>query len=182
MDPVFTSWLARQHADAEALSAASDAVRLVPEPGPRPARRFIAEFKAPTMVRRGTQVVRAHGFAVLVQFPDDYLRAASDVARIVNLLAPENVFHPNVRWPFICMGRLAPGMGLSELLYQAYEILTFQKLTPREDDALNADACVWARSHMDLFPLSRAPLRRRAAVFSVHEISCTEDSRESRGT
>jgi hypothetical protein len=181
MDKVFESWLQRQYADGLALAAASDILTLVPEPGPCPPRRFVAQFKSPTMVREGSAVNRAEGFAVLVQFPPDYLRLAADAAQIVNLLAPANAFHPNVAPPFICIGHVAPGTGLCELIYQVYEILTFQKMTPREDDALNHDACVWARRHMHLFPLSRAPLRRRAVAFSVDAIPQSEVSHASRG-
>jgi hypothetical protein len=114
---------------------------------------------------------------VLLNFPSDYLRSASDAGRIVNLLAPVQLFHPNVKWPFICIGRVAPGTGLVELVYRLYEILTFQKMTPSEHDALNHEACAWVRHHMALFPLSAAPLRRRIRAFSVDEIPRPEETR-----
>ena len=176
MDNVFESWLEHQLEDGLSLSAASDVLRLLPEPGPRPPRRFVAHFNSPTMVREGSAVTRADGFAVLFQFPPDYLRSASDASQIVNLLAPINAFHPNVAPPFICVGHVAPGTGLSQLVYQVHEILTFQvqKMQLLEHKALNHDACVWARRHMHLFPLSTASLRRRAVAFSVDEISPSE--------
>lgn len=179
MDMVFESWLERQYADGMSLCSASDVLTLVPGPGRFPPRRFIAQFTSPTMVRVGTEVTRAEGFAVLLQFPTDYLRLASDAGQIVNLRAPVNLFHPNVAPPFICIGPVAPGTGLIELVYRVYEVLTFQKMTPREDNALNHEACAWARRHMQLFPLSAAPLRRRAVAFSVNEIPHLETPDES---
>ena len=69
------------------------------------------------------------------------------------------------------MDRIAPGTSLCELLLQAYDMLTFNKLTPREDDALNRDACAWARAHMDLFPLTSRPLRRRVVSLDIDEVA-----------
>ena len=171
MDKVFESWLERQHADGMALSAASDSMELAAEPSVRPPRRFIAKFDCPTLVKEGAEVTRTDGFAVLFQFPPDYLRSVIDAARVVNLLAPVHAFHPNVSPPFICIGHVTPGTGLCELIYQVHEILTYSKYTPREDDALNRDACAWARRHVDMFPLSKTPLRRHTVDFSIDELS-----------
>lgn len=173
MDKILDSWLQRQHAEAMALAAHSDLLALEAEPGMQAPRRYIARFDSPTLVRRGTEVQRARGFAVMFRFPDEYLRAPSDAAQVVALLGPRHLFHPNVAAPFVCIGRMAPGTGLCELIYQVHDILTFQKFTPREDDALDRDACAWVRRHLHLFPLSSAPLRRRAADFSIDELGST---------
>lgn len=176
MDKVFETWLQRQHADALALGAASDVVSLAAETGPSPPRRFIAHFDSPTMVRHDAEAMRANGFVVLFQFPPDYLRVVSDPAQVISLIGPRTLFHPNVAPPFICIGAMPPGTGLCELIYQVHEILTFHKFTPREDNALNRDACAWARHHMHLFPLSSAPLRRRDADFSIDDSAALEPS------
>jgi hypothetical protein len=107
-------------------------------------------------------------FEVGITFPPDYLRRI-DPFEIVTWLGPRNVFHPNIsdRGPFICVGRLAPGMPLVDLLYQVFEIITYQKVTMREDDALNADACAWARRHRDRLPIDRRPLKRRALELQI---------------
>ena len=63
--------------------------------------------------------------------------------------------------PFICPGRIVPGMSLVDLLYQVYEILTYQKLTTH--DALNREAAAWARANQGRFPTDRRPLKRRPA-------------------
>ena len=175
MDKILDSWLERQFADGIALEAASDVVALIPERSSGPPRRFVAQFSSPTLVREASQVTQADGFTVLFRFPDDYLRAATDAAQVVNLLTPRNVFHPNVRFPFICLGHMAPGTGLVDLIYQVWEILTFQKMTVREDDALNHDACAWARAHMSGLPLDAAPLRHRAVEFSIGEVQTSGD-------
>jgi hypothetical protein len=181
MDKVFASWLERQNTEGVALAAASDVLSLFAEPGVRLPQRFVAEFGCPTMVRDGSAVVRQGGFTVLFQFPDDYLRSAPEVSRLVNLLEPSNAFHPNVAAPFICVGHVIPGTSLIELIYRVHELFTFQRMTPRDDDALNADACAWARRNMHLLPLSTAPLRRQAAAFSVEEIPPLEARHEIRG-
>ena len=101
----------------------------------------------------------------------DHLRVARDAAMVVSLLMPQNLYHPNVAPPLICIGRIAPGTSLCELIFQVYEVLTFAKLTPREDNALNRDACAWARRNMQLFPLDARPLRRQAVAFDVSPIA-----------
>jgi hypothetical protein len=173
MDDVLDTWLKRQFVEGMALAEASDVLSLFPEPGARPPRHFVAAFASPTMVREESAIIRRDGFTVLFAFPGDYLRSVPDAGRIVNLLAPVNAFHPNVAAPFLCIGRVVPGTSLVELVCRVYEIFTYQRMTPREDDALNVDACVWARRNTHLFPLPAAPLRRRVAAFSVEEVPQT---------
>ena len=169
MDAILHSWLERQHAEALALAQASDRLTLVPD-GETPPRGYIVRFDCRTLVHSGGEVKPAGECVVLFRFPHDYLRVVPDPAWIVALLAPNNLFHPNVAPPFLCIGRIAPGTSLCELIFQVYEVLTFAKLTPREDDALNRDACVWARNNMQRFPVDTRPLRRQAADFDVTPI------------
>lgn len=169
MDLVFKSWLECQHAEGMKLAATSDVLTLHPAPGLP--RAYFARFASPTMVREQGAVSELTGFDVLVRFPLDYLRSVPNPALVVALLSPQSAFHPNVAPPFVCIGDITPGTGLCELLYQIFEIMTFRKLTPREDDALNKDACAWARNHMDLFPLTSRPLRRSLGIFNISEIA-----------
>jgi hypothetical protein len=170
MDLIFESWLERQHADAMALAVASDRLEVRPEPGSAP-RNYIAHFDCRSMVLAKGEVQPWRGCVVLFRFPLDYLRVVRDPALIVSLLSPVNLYHPNVAFPFLCIGRIAPGTSLAELLFQVYEVLSFQKFTPREDDALNRDACAWARRNMECFPVDARPLRRRAADFEVSPVA-----------
>ena len=67
----------------------------------------------------------------------------------------------------ICVGRLYPGTRLLDIIYQLYEIITYQKVTMREDDALTPDACVWSRQNQHCFPIDDRPLRRRVRRLQV---------------
>jgi hypothetical protein len=169
-DAVFTSFLERQLEGGLRLAAESDLLDLVPM-GSAPPQRYIARFHCRGLVRTGDgEVVEADDFGVGITFPDDYLRRA-DPARVVTWLGPRNVFHPNIseRAPVVCVGRLSPGTELVDLLFQLFEMITWKKVTMREDDALNPDACGWARSHRDRFPVDTRPLKRRAGRIRVME-------------
>ena len=161
-DPVLESFLAKQRDESIALSSASDLLTLVPSPGEFPTH-YVAQFRARGLVRIGSQEPTiAEEFAVGVQFPRDYLRFANP-ARVLTWLGPTSVFHPNVRAPFVCIGPIAPGTSITELSYRLYDLITFNSVTPREDDALNAAACLWARRHWHRFPIDRRPLKWTAS-------------------
>jgi len=165
-DAVYSSFLARQLADGLALAGSSDLVDIVPCDGPPP-RRYLVEFRCKGLVTRGRgDVAEADRFLVGVSFPSDYLRRAHP-AEVLTLIAPWNVFHPNIQGSAICVGRLKPGTPLVDLVYQCFEILTYAKVTMREDDALNRDACAWAREHTGRFPVDRRTLKRRALAIEV---------------
>jgi len=100
-----------------------------------------------------------------IRFPNDYLRRKPDPGEIVCWLGPENIVHPNVRAPTgICIGRMAAGTELVDLLYQVYEIVTYMKWVPQ--DPLDEDAARWARHHQHLFPVDRRPLKKPPPSFS----------------
>jgi len=166
MDNIFAGFLTEQLADGLALAESSDCLQLAPL-GPEPVQRYLAQFAATTLVRNARgEVGEARGFAVGFWFPSDYLRRA-DPYEVATWLAPAEVFLPNVRPPFLCLGRIAPGTSLCDLLYQAFEIGTGAKVTMREDDALNAPACAWARRSLDRFPIDSRPLKRLAIDFAI---------------
>jgi hypothetical protein len=130
------------------------------------------EFRCTGLVeRRPGKVEEADRFQVGIWFPATYLRVA-DPFHVLTWLGPRNIWHPNIsaRAPVICVGRFAPGTGLVDLLYQVFEIVTWNKVTMREDDALNRAACQWARQHRDRFPVDRRPLKRRAPALQVSDI------------
>jgi hypothetical protein len=87
---------------------------------------------------------------------------------VLTWLAPRDIWHPNISAdaPVICVGRLAPGTALVDLLYQLFEVITWNKVTMREDDALNRAACQWARRNGHRFPVDRRPLKRSAGSTS----------------
>lgn len=160
-DRILDAFLRRQREEGLALAAESDLLTLTPLDGDPP-RRYVAEFHCTGLVRTPAgAVVEADRFAVGIWFSDQYLRAA-DTFTTLTWLAPRSCWHPNVsnRGPFVCIGRLVPGMPLVQILYQLFEIITYAKVTMREDDALNAECCAWARANVSRFPIDRRALKR----------------------
>jgi ubiquitin-protein ligase len=168
-DPVFRAFLERQAEEGQALARASDILDLeCLETG----QHFLAHYACRGLVKGPDGVVREAGaFHVGIYFNSDYLRTV-DPFETLTLFEPRNVYHPNVGFgaPFICVGRILPGMQLVDLLYQVYEVLTFQRLTPREDDALNKEACRWARTNQARFPIDPRPLKRRPLTLELERI------------
>jgi hypothetical protein len=168
-DPVLRAFIERQAEEGRALAQASDILDLDCLPT---GQHFVAHYACRGLVKGSDDVVReADTFHVGVFFGADYLRTAKPFETLT-LFDPLNTYHPNVAFgaPFICVGRITPGMPLVDLLYQAYEILTYQKLTPREDDALNKEACRWARANQARFPIDRRPLKRRPLALEVERV------------
>lgn len=170
-DKIFEAFLKRQYHDGLALAASSDLVELYPMAGDPP-DRYIAGFQCKGLMRseRG-EVVEADQFEVGIWFPSDYLRRAEPF-QVLTWLGPFDVFHPNIsdKGPFICVGKLAPNTPLVDIVYQCFEIITYNKVTMREDDALNREACVWARENQHRFPIDRRPLKRRALDLEVEQV------------
>lgn len=168
-DPIFHAFLARQAEEGRALAQASDILDLDCLPT---GQHFIAHYNCRGLVKDADGTVReADRFHVGIFFDSDYLRTARPY-EMLTLFDPLNTYHPNVAFgaPFICAGHVMPGMPLVDLLYQCYEILTYQKLTPREDDALNKEACRWARANQSRFPIDRRPLRRRQLALELERM------------
>jgi hypothetical protein len=170
MHPIVRNFLAVQQQAGSELAAASDLLDLKALDGP-PAQHYLATFTCKGVVRTDDG-----GFAIAERFdiglyiPEDFLECA-EPGRMLFLFGPSNVLHPNIRPPFICPGRIYPGMPLVELLHQLFEMLTMRKLSFDEGNALNPSACVWARNHRHLFPVDSRPLRRRTVRFDVHPVN-----------
>ena len=172
-DRILAGYLQRQFEEGMALSKASDLLNLIAVSGSR--QHYVAEFHCKGLVQdESGDVVEADRFAIGIWFPDNYLREANPFA-VLTWLEPLRVFHPNVspHAPFICIGRLAPGTSLVEILYRCFELITFQRVTMREDDALNTAACAWARRNQHRFPVDRRPLKRLAVDFGVEPVEVT---------
>ncbi len=160
-DVIFESFLSRQFAEGVALAAASDLVELHPL-GSKPVQRYLARFRCRGLVRLGDRVIEHDCFDLGIYFPSDYLRRVNPL-EILTLLGPVETWHPNCRAPGFCPGHLAPGMSLVELIHQCVEILSWRKVTMKEDDCMNGAACAWARANRSRFPVDLRPLRRRAS-------------------
>ena len=170
-DNIFESFLERQQKEGMALAAESDLLELIPmfafDDGPP--QYYLARFHCKGLVRSfDGEIVEADRFEVMISFPSDYLRRA-DPFEVLSWMGPREVFHPNIsaKAPVICIGRLAPGTPLVDIIYQCFEIITYNKVTMREDDALNREACVWARANQQRFPVDSRPLKRRALDIQI---------------
>ena len=169
-DKIFQSFLKRQYEEGMALAESSDLLELFPMAGDPP-NRYIAQFRCKGMIRDANgEPIEADHFEIGIWFPSDYLRRAEPF-QVLTWLGPWEVFHPNIsdKAPFICVGKLAPNTPLVDILYQCFEIITYNKVTMREDDALNVDACRWARGNQHRFPIDRRPLKRRELKIQIRE-------------
>lgn len=170
-DRILGAWLERQFEDGMALAATSDLLHLIPADGAG-RQRYIADFRCKGLAQTGTgEIVEADRFLLGIWFPDQYLREANPF-EVLTLLGPPRAFHPNISncAPFICPGHLAPGTPLVDILYQCFEIITFNRVTMNEHNALNPEACAWARRNQHRFPIDRRPLKRRSAEFDVETV------------
>jgi len=164
---IHEGFLRRQYEEGMRLAEESDVLNLLPAGG-EPPDRYIVELRCKGLIRnREGEIVVADRFAAGIRFPADYLRRAEPL-QIVTWLAPFNVFHPNISPPVVCLGRVNPGTSLVEIVYQLHDIATYQKVTMREDDALNPAACAWARHNTHRFPIDRRPLKRRVIQFELN--------------
>jgi ubiquitin-protein ligase len=165
-DPIYQRFMESQFAEGMALADASDILRLHVPPMAPP--HFVAEYQCKGLVRTAQgEISEATGFQVGIWFPQDYLRRA-DGFEMLRVFTPR-IWHPNVSadLPLICIGHLTPGTSLVDILYQVYDILTYQKYNPREDDCLNRGACSWAREREHQFPIDGRPLKRRSLQLEV---------------
>jgi hypothetical protein len=170
-DKIFEAFLKRQYEEGIALADSSDLLELYPMGG-NPPNRYVAQFLCRGLIRsQEGKVVEADHFEVGIWFPSDYLRRVEPF-QVLTWLGPFDVFHPNIsdKGPFICVGKLSPNTPLTDIIYQCFEIITYNKVTMREDDALNADACVWARENQHKFPIDRRPLKRRVLDLRVEQV------------
>ncbi len=170
MDKILSAFLTTQHEEGLALAAASDLLELFVASSGNPPQRYLARFRCTGLLYTPDgHITPGNDFSVGLCFPDDYLRRV-DPAQVVTWMGPRTVWHPNILLQFMCIGHLAPGTSLVDLLYQIFEIITYTKVTMREDDALNKEACAWARHHQDQFPVDKRPLKRRKIDLHVEAI------------
>ena len=169
-DRVFEGFLKKQEEEGRTLARASDLVQLTPMDGPLPTHYVTTFYCKGLVVSPQGRVVEGERFVTGYYFPPDYLRVVQP-AQIVVLFEPKRTWHPNIRAPFICLGHIAPGTPLVELIYRTFELITYTKCTMREDNALNPEACAWARQNQLRFPLDRRPLKRRSIRMDTAEMS-----------
>ncbi len=157
-DPILKSFLEAQLEAGQQMAAASDLLELMPL-GPFPPQQYMVELSCTGLIREAGVVKECNRFLVGIQFGRDHLRRV-DGRSLVTILAPNSVFAPNVLGPAICVGYMPPAVGIVDLTFQVAEILSYKKFTLLEWDALNPEACRWARANIDRFPIDPRPLLR----------------------
>jgi hypothetical protein len=171
-DKVFTKFLTQQHTEGRALAEQSEILTLHTEPSTLP-QRYYAEYRCNGLVQdRDGRISPCGLFIVSITFPNDYLRRA-EMPEVLTWVGPVNAFHPNILGPrgWICIGRLEPGTGLVDILYQLFEIITYHNYNPSEHFSLNRFACSWARNNQGRFPTDSRPLKRPASAHVVGQAS-----------
>jgi hypothetical protein len=126
---------------------------------------FLASFQVAYLARlaRGQIGVAPGPLAVMIRIGPDYLRHAEPLETVQ--VGNQEFFHPNYRWPVLCVGELRPGMPLATLLRHIFEIVTYQNYAT--DDGLDPVACARLREEPELIDrLPRPPrlLRRRLEI------------------
>ncbi len=170
-DLVFEAFLEEQFKGGMELADQSDLLDLTPVDRDR----YLAQFHCKGLIRNGSgEIVEADESLVGIWFPPDFLRGV-DPYVVLTWLGPMNAWHPNIRPPGICAGRVTPGTELVNLLYQCYEIITYHNWAAH--DALNRQASQWARNNQERFPIDGRPLKRRELQLTVRADS--EDQTES---
>ena len=172
MDTILNDFLRVQETEALELAAESDLVDVIPL-GPEPHQRFLVRYSCTGLVRTRDGITEADQFELGVYMPSDYLMRVNP-GEVLTWLGPPNSFHPQILFPYVCAGRVRPGTTLVELIYQCFEIVTYQKVTMREDDAMNRDACVWSRNNLARLPIDDRPIVRRSAEHRIRVSTRTE--------
>jgi len=162
-DTIRQSWLQEQYNEAMAFSRRSDVLSLAPVAG-TPPYKYVARFECKGLIKTGKGIGIGDEHVVGIFFPQEYLRASCNPGQVLTWLGPQEEFHPNIRPPFCCVGHILPGMSLLSLLFQLYQMITWQRYTVDERDALNPEACRWARQNMQRLPIdTRRSMAARAA-------------------
>jgi hypothetical protein len=164
-DDVLATFLEGQREPALALSDQSDILELTSLEG-KPPDRYVADFRCRTVIRENGRILFVDRIIVGIRFPQDYMRVFAP-ERLISILAPRNIWLPNVRGPLLCPGHMRPGTPMVDLLFQIHEVLSGQRVTLDERWALNAEACAWARRNRHMLPTDRRPLCRRTRGTSV---------------
>lgn len=162
-DKIYESFLQEQWRAGKSLADQSDLIQLAIIDDDR----CLVQFSCKGLVRNGSgEIEEAHDFHVGIWFPSDYLRTVSP-HETVTWLGPRNVWHPNILPPACCLGQIAPGTELVDLIYRCYEVIVYSNWAPH--DALNPAASQWARNNQHRFPVDNRPLKRRTLHLQIEQ-------------
>ncbi len=176
-DTVLQRFLESQLIEGERLTADSDILSLIPTGGePSAPTSYAAQFRCAGLVRRAEgSIVEFPRFRALIQFSPDYLRSFEPMQTTM-CLDPGEIWHPNVMFPFVCLGHIRPCASIVEIVYQLWEIWTWRKANLA--DPLNPAVSEWARSHWDGRPIDVRPLKRRRREIVLQRTDDADRTRE----
>ena len=118
-------FLIRQLREARELASDSDLVDI----RPLGQRTYAALFRCNGLVQERDGTVRgADRFVIEIQLAEDHLRTKPGPL-VMRIVYPPNCFAPNVAPPLMCAGDLPAGVGVVDLVFQAYEIISWQNCT-----------------------------------------------------
>ncbi len=180
MELPLARFLERQESLALDFSAVSDLVEI--EPITRaPVQRYLVRLGTRGLIKTAAGTIEHHqGCTFAVWFPEDYLRRISPF-ETVQWIAPQNAFHPNIGpgpggAAYICLGGVFPGSPLLTIIEQVHEIFSWMNRLPHEKEAMNREACPWARAHGADLPIDSRPLLRSATAVDLSDLVLEEDT------
>jgi hypothetical protein len=125
-------------------------------------------FHTRGLVREDGVIKEAAPHVVALRFLPDYLRRA-DRFEMLALLEPRSAFHPNLAPPGICV-QVYPGEPLVEICESLHVLFSWRLRQLAENDALNKDACVWGRAHLDQLPIDPRLLFGRSLKIDLEPV------------
>jgi hypothetical protein len=160
-ESIFDQFLDRTTKAALELAAESDVLELARLPAPGVGLYFASFAVQYLALRPGGNIDVADGpLEVMIRLGPEYLRQVH--ALEVVQVRQGDYFHPNFRWPVLCVGEIRPGMPLPVLLRHIYEIVSYQNFAT--DDGLSVLACQRLREEpalLDRLPRPPRLTRRR---------------------
>ena len=177
IDPIFRAFLENTSKEAAEIATKSDVLNITPLP-PLPPSSYLCEFSLEYIRRLPTGRVEIASGPVLaaVHFPEDYLRSIDPhlYVKVVSVLTTD-LTHPNLRGTAACLGSgFAPGTPITMLLWELYDIISYQNVGLDERNALNPEGCRLLRQHPHLLDKLSSPLpfmrRERKIQIKVEKI------------
>jgi hypothetical protein len=122
----------------------------------------VVKYRYPTLVKNEDGHVTLAGPVVAaVRYSERLLSEAPHPLEIAALLAPANVFHPNLsKGGLICMGHPTPGLSMEQILHTLWAAITFNMhyLNVRPGEVMNREAAEHVQHFSATFPLTEAGL------------------------
>jgi hypothetical protein len=113
-------------------------------------------------------VMPADRHTVGLRFLPDYLRRVDRFETLL-LVEPNRPFHPNLRDRHVCL-EIYPGEPLVEICESLHALFSWRLRQLSEADALDPEACVWGRAHLDELPLDTRPLFGRTLRINLEPV------------